>query len=140
MNTDFELEQKILEDKRKRRIDFLRAKFKETDREIPVTVWGVYSATGEGLTLMLAYWHVRSQEELKEKLKQSFGEYYSRFCHIVYGHLTSQMLETEQIKPQWEGCLEDFARIDKAMLSSGILKNIGSCYFEHTQITHQNFS
>lgn len=46
------------------------------------TVHGSYSATGEGMTLMILYCLVESEEAALKRFKEVFGEFYSNFVDV----------------------------------------------------------
>lgn len=107
-----------------------------------VTVWGLYFATGEGCTAMLAYWTVRSEEEIKARIEKHFGDWFGRSCQYAEGFMTQETLQANPDNPAWIGWKTDFGQTDKNMLSENFRKRISSNLFsiEHTQMSHWNGS
>lgn len=123
------------------RREYLR-KVLDTNGQAKVTVWGFYTATGEGCVGMLGYWTVKSEAEIKQRIIKHFGEYFGRCCQYAVGFMTQETLRKNPDYLGWIGWESDFNQLDTELLSSQMSKRISSNLFsiDHTQMTSWNGS
>lgn len=75
------------------------------------TVWGEYSGTGEGLTLLTRIDHAESEAECREAYKKTFGSFWPCTVEpgVVRNEVTTRLFPQETL--EWAATMERRAKV-----------------------------